>query len=142
MWGKTQLTGTASTQRPRTPPFKHQLRGAVQLCNTPWSLTTATKARSQGLEVLKASGLIRSWLPHSLPPPTCLTRYSIASPGKLAMMPRASMIDVSCSSRSNMAKIVLLSSWPCPSLAHRHAEGGGICDHSSHKPPLPTSVLS
>lgn len=88
-----------------------------------------------GLEVQRGLGLIWLWLPRSLPPPTCLTRCSTASPEKLAVMPRASMIDASCSSRSSMAKIVLLSSWPCPTLAHRHAGGGGICDHSSHKSP-------
>lgn len=74
--------------------------------------------------------------------PDPLSDPPTASPGKLAVMPRASMIDVPCSSCSDMAKIVLLSSWPCPALAHRHAEGGGVCDHSSHKPTLPISVLS
>lgn len=127
----TQLTITAST------PLLNINSGVLCSSVIPYDLPPPPKLGppGAGLEVQRGLGLIWSWLPCSLPAPTCLTRCSTASPRKLAMMPRASMIDVSCSSRSNMTKIVLQSSWPCPTLVHRHAESGGICDHSSHKPP-------
>lgn len=70
----TQFTATKASH-----PLLNINSGAVQLCKTPCSPTTTTKARSQGLEVPKGSGLIRSWLPHSLPPPTCLT-HSLTLP--------------------------------------------------------------
>lgn len=74
----TQFTAIAGTQRLLTPLLNIN-SGAVQLCKTPCSPATTTKARSQGLEVPKGSGLIRSWLPHSLPPPTGLT-HSLTLP--------------------------------------------------------------
>lgn len=136
MWGNDP-THNHRQHAKASHPFLNINSGVLCSSRTPRDLSPPPVKLGPGAGGWRYRGVRpdMSWLPHSLPPPTCLTRCSTASPGKLAMMARASMIDVSCSSRSDAAKIVLLSSWPRPTLAHRHAEGGGLCGHSSHKPP-------